>query len=157
MTEERFNIPPFPEKKKNEEEDILNNILNVPQIIKSFSIRKRDYNILLSFMEIAKRERQSFEEKSGFSSCLVKAMKEYIHHHPIPNPNCTLDRIFNTGMPARSINQCCVPGCNCKAKVLLTLRDIEAKTERFQVCEGHFKTRWTHPRFRWLECWRKLV
>ena len=156
MTEEPCNTVQFSQKKKKSEDSVLNTVLNTGRTVKSFSVKGRDCITLKTFMEIALRERRSFEEKDGFSSAIIRAMNEYIEHHPIPNPNCTLDRIFSTGMPARSISQCCVPSCNCKAKVLLTLRDIEAKTERFQVCEGHFKTRWTHPRFRWLECWKNL-
>ena len=156
MTEEPCNTVSLSQKKKNEEEAVLNTVLQYSRIVKSFSVKREDCNTLKAFMEIARRERNSFEDQTGFSAAIIRAMKEYVEHHPIPNPQCTLDRNFKTDMPARSINQCCVANCNCKARFLLTLRDIQGETEQFQVCEDHFKVKWTHPRFRWLQCWKRL-
>lgn len=153
---ELCNTVSFLQKKKNEEEVVLNTVLQNSRIVKSFSVKREDCNTLASFMEIARRERGSFEDKDGFSAAILRAMREYIEHHPIPNPQCTLDRSIITGLPARSVNQCCVPECKCKAKYLLTLRDIEDQHEKFQVCEDHFNAKWHHSRFKWLVCWKRL-
>lgn len=140
--------PQNSDNNNNEKKDILNKLLNKQQIIKSFSVKKEHYNILAQFMEIARRERKTFEEKDGFSSCVIRALKEYAEHHPLPNPQVTLQRSFNLDMPAKFTFECCVPTCKRKAKLMLTLKDFEGKTEQFQVCIDH--ARWRHKQFRFL-------
>ena len=143
-------ITPSIPRREREERPVLNTVIQ--RVIKTISVRKRDCNTLTAFMEIARRERRSFDEKDGFSSAVIRAMEEYIQHHPIQNPQPTLDRSFNTELPAKPQSCCCVPTCNRKAKFILTLADYQGKSEKFPVCQQH--KHWKHERFRFLQCWK---
>jgi len=135
-------------ERERDNRDLLNKLLNKRLIIKSFSVKREDLLILGQFMEIARRERKTFEEKNGFSSAVVRAIREYVDHHPLPNPQVTLDRSFAVNMAAKPSGVCCVEACRRKAEYQLCLKDFNGEKQLFHVCSRHFK--WRHPRFRFL-------
>jgi len=133
----------------NVEKELLNNLLNNSKIIKSFSVPKEDVSILAAFIEISRRE------DGNLSKTIVKAMKEYVHRHRIPNPQARLDRMLALGLPHKPSWQCCVPNCRGKALYELRLKDFQGKTELFPVCGAH--KRWKHPKFRFLLGYKELT
>jgi len=132
----------------NNNNHLINKLINKSTIIKSISFKKPEFNKLLTFMEVARRERQTFEEKTGFSTCVKKAMWEYLKKHPLPNPQPTLDRSLNLDMPVKPTNACCVPHCRTTARYILMLKNFKGVVERFPVCRKH--RNWKHKDFRWL-------
>jgi hypothetical protein len=84
----------------------------------------------------------------SFTKLSLEAYKEYMMHHPLPNPQSQIDRMLEVGIPHKPTSQCCVPNCKGKARFLLRLKDFEGKQEQFQVCFQH--QNWRHARFRFL-------
>jgi len=136
------------ERKKGVKLSVLNTVLNTSRIVKSFSVKPDDCNTLAAFIEISRRE------DPDFSTTVVKAMREYVQRHAVPNPQARLDRLLEIGLPHKPSWQCCVPGCEAKAQFQLILRDFDSKTELFQVCKKH--KRWTHSRFKFLVGWKDI-
>jgi len=91
MSEDKHDIlyDSLGERKKEERKDILNIIIYdkhsilKPQVLKTISFKREDYPKLLMFIEVAKRERQTFAEKKGFTSCVKRAMWTYLKAHPL--------------------------------------------------------------------------
>lgn len=138
----------------NRETSVLNTVINTERIIKTISFRREHFQLLRNFTDKAKLERSNFQAKDGFSELAIKAFTEYMQHHPLPNPQLTLERSLNLGMPAKKSSQCCVSNCQGKARFRLILKDFEGKREVFHVCETHKK--WKHKRFRFIESIKKL-
>ena len=131
---------------------IPDSVILQTRITKSVNFTREDFPLLYAFMEVAKRERRSYSDREGFSSCAKRAFMEYLTRHTPPNPQLTLDRatqLNELGLPVKPNFLCCVPKCNRKAKYQLRLRDYKGQTEQFNVCQRH--KRWTHPTFRFVE------
>lgn len=136
------------ERKKEREKSFINKLINKQIIIKSVSFKKHDFQLLSDFMEKANLEKTSYSEKDGFSALTRKAMAFYLLHHPLPNPQVTLERSVNLNMPVKPSNVCCVPHCRTTARFILMLKNFKGTIERFPVCHKH--RNWKHPKFRWL-------
>lgn len=95
----------------NRETSVLNTVINTERIIKTISFRREHFQLLRNFTDKAKLERSNFQAKDGFSELAIKAFTEYMQHHPLPNPQLTLERSLNLGMPAKKSSQCCVSNC----------------------------------------------
>ena len=128
------------ERKKERNNNLINKLINKSLIIKSFSVTKPDFHNFAAFMEISERE------DPNFTCTIMKAIREYVRAHHIPNPQSTLPRSLELGLKAKSKHVCCVGDCRGKARFLLTLRNFEGKQEQFQVCRAH--KRWRHPHFK---------
>lgn len=94
-------------------------------------------------------------EGTSQSQLFLKALIEYVNRHCVPNPQVTLDRVLNTGLPAKPHDACCVPGCNRKAAYQLILQDYEGEREIFRVCQHHKE--WRHSRFRFIVGFKEMV
>jgi len=134
----------------NNNNNLLNKLLNKSQsyLIRSFSVKKEFYPFFASFLEKCKREHWDF------SYAVNLAIKEFVERHCIPNPQVTLDRALNTGLPAKPYNVCCVPECKRKVAYRLILQNYEGKTEVFQVCRLHRE--WRHPDYRFIVGFREV-
>ena len=152
--EDLFNKSTSTNKQTNNTKHLLNKLLNKERFNISVSFTREEFNKLAIFLEIAKRERKTFAEKKGQSAAVKRAMWEYVEHHPVPNPQVTLERGFNLGMPTKPSDVCCVNDCRAKAVFLLTLKDFNGKTETFNVCYRH--KRWKHERFRYLASFKPI-
>jgi len=126
----------------NKKTRVLNTVLNTVRIVKSISVKPENCNTLKRFMAFCEREHISF------SDGVLWAMDEFLKVHTPPNPQPTLDRMFNLGMPAKPNTLCFVAGCRRKSVFRLVLQDFEGRTELFNVCAKH--KRWRHPRFRFI-------
>lgn len=69
-------------KEKKRKEIVLNTVLNTVRIVKSFSIRSSELDVLQQFLLIARAE----EGPRGFSDTILNAMKEYNQRHGEGNP-----------------------------------------------------------------------
>ena len=128
------------ERKKERNNNLLNKLLNKSLIIKSFSVTRQDFHNFAAFLEISQREDPTF------TCTVMKAIREYVRTHHIPNPQSTLPRSLALGLKAKSKHLCCVGDCRGKARFLLTLRNFQGQQEQFQVCRQH--KRWRHPQFK---------
>jgi len=134
----------------NDNNNLLNNLLNKYKsyLIKSFSVKAEFYPFFAKFLEKCEREHWDF------SYAVNLAIKEFVDRHCVPNPQMTLERTLELGLPAKAHDVCCVPGCKRKAKFRKQLRSYDGKTEIFQVCEFH--KRWRHKDFPFLISFKKL-
>jgi hypothetical protein len=148
MTDENLLSSTFGERKKEQNNNLLNKLLNKLYIVKSFSVPKSFFPDLVKFMEISNRE------DGNFSLTVCKAIREYAKRHRIPNPQARLDRLLEIELPHKPAWQCCVPNCKNKARFQLILKDFHGKTEVFRVCWAHQK--WKHKRFRFLAGFKDL-
>ena len=136
----------------NEKSTYYNKLLNKSKtyLIKTFSFPNniQIHELFTLFDKLAKRE------GVPKSQLFLKALIEYVNRHCVPNPQMTLDRTLELGLPAKAHDVCCVPGCKRKAKFRKQLRSYDGKTEIFQVCEFH--KRWRHKDFPFLISFKKL-
>lgn len=143
-----INREQIPNKQTNQ--NIINRIINRNRIsnrafiVKTFYIKKEDFPVLEEFLKLSYRE----DGPRSFSTTILKAMKLYLRHKQIPNPQARLDRMLKLQLPHKPSWQCCVSDCKAKARYQLILRDFENKTEIFRVCWAH--KHWKHKRFRFL-------
>ena len=143
-------------ERKKEEEDkeatYYNNLLYYPKTYfnKSFCFPNTQ-----EVRELFK-DLDAIGQRDGWtkSHTFLTALKEYVEHHPLPNPQAQIDRMLEVQMPHKPVHQCCVGSCRRKAEFLETLKDFEGKTERFQVCSIH--KNWRHPRFKFLVNYRQI-
>jgi hypothetical protein len=134
----------------NDNNNLLNNLLNKYKsyLIKSFSVKAEFYPFFAKFLEKCEMEHWDF------SYAVNLAIKEFVERHCVPNPQMTLDRGLELGLPAKAHDVCCVPGCKRKAKYILRLGNYNGKVESFQVCEGHKE--WRHRDYRFLMNFKQL-
>lgn len=119
--------------------------MNKKYIIKSISLPDEEETIKLLF---DLKQRAKIDGWS-FSKLTLSALREYLIHHPIPNPQATLDRSLALGMRLKSSSQCCVGDCRRKARMHLILKNYKGETEVFPVCKEH--KHWHHPKFKFLQ------
>jgi hypothetical protein len=141
----------------NEKSSVINTVIQYNEkllqhlrLVKTFSITPEKIPIYKEFCRIAERE----AGPRGFSEVLLKAMEEYVKRHSIPNPQTTLNRTLELGIPAKRYDMCSVPNCKRKAAYQKTLRNYNGKTEVFNVCENHKK--WRHPDYPFIVSFKTL-
>jgi len=110
--------------KQTDKNRVLNTVLNTVRIVKSFSVKPEKCNTLKAFIEFCEREHITF------SDGILWALEEFLQRHTPYNPQPTLDRMFQTGMPAKPNTLCFVPSCRAKAKFQLTLKNFNGKTDQ---------------------------
>jgi len=113
------------ERKKEEESLIINynkqQIITNSYIHKSLAIHNTPSNqqLLQDLTVIWKRDGWSFNRGT------LEALREYHTRHPVPNPQGTLTRHFDTGLPLKPAWQCCVGNCRGKARYHLILKNFK--------------------------------